>query len=479
MRLIGATILVGLVITVSNCGKGDDDSGGSSNSTGTIEVLAEQNGDTFEGAFVAGAEETQQMLLPEDSGLSGTSVSIPPGALAIDTVISVQEEEDIATELVAALDEDNEVVDAGQAVSVKPTVAQNALSSLTVGVPVPANVTENSDNLSVVWATEDAETGDTETAILPNGELTLQILNFEDEDGDEETTLWLLVSGLSLEFQTTKFGTFQAVLLKNPVAKKLTAGSDDDKTDDKPEPKFCEENSEKALDDLGEGTAEKPFLLCTEAQLILASAAGNKHFRLEQDITVSSSFLGFGIAEPFTGTFDGNGFAIKGLMIQKETSEAGEDSVNNYAGFINQLGHNGVVKNLTFKDSSISTYRYACIAVGRNIGGKIINVHTTGNVEGYNGIGGIVGGNYSTSETYGVVERSSSSANVTGVGDFSGVGGIAGNNGSAKILNSFYHGGTIDGGSGYAGGVAFSHWIETSTDDGKGRESTNQFAIQQ
>ncbi|MGN0281078.1 MAG: hypothetical protein ACI4B3_02110, partial [Prevotella sp.] len=93
----------------------------------------------------------------------------------------------------------------------------------------------------------------------------------------------------------------------------------------------------------GEGTAEKPYLIRTEAELLYlpkyisseegkANNAQAKYYRLDADLHMDSQELLTEISEVFTGTFDGNGHYISGLRL-------------NGRGMFTSM--NGTIKNLT------------------------------------------------------------------------------------------------------------------------------------
>jgi trimeric autotransporter adhesin len=128
-------------------------------------------------------------------------------------------------------------------------------------------------------------------------------------------------------------------------------------------------------------------------------------------------------SNPFTGTFNGNGFEISGLTIDRD----GDDHVGLF-GFIGnaQIDNTGLVNvNITGED-----------IVGGLAGtnnGQISNSYVTGIISGDEMVGGLVGANN------GQITGSHSLAAVFGDDDH--IGGLAGINGSTgKITNSFASG---------------------------------------
>ena len=86
---------------------------------------------------------------------------------------------------------------------------------------------------------------------------------------------------------------------------------------------------------------------------------------------------------PFVGVLDGNGFSIKGLLINKgDTSNIGLFSC---------IGKNGIVKNIVFEDSWIDGENNVGTISGTNFG-MIENCSVMGSVTGkIKNVGGLVG----------------------------------------------------------------------------------------
>lgn len=143
----------------------------------------------------------------------------------------------------------------------------------------------------------------------------------------------------------------------------------------------------------------------------------------------------------FKGTFDGNGYFIRDLYINR----SGEDDV----GLFGCLGMGALVTNVRLVDAHVTgndqvgalvgrirpgtvEKSYASVyvngrfrvggLVGDNHGGLVTNSHTSGHVDGFRNAGGLVG----LSWNQGVVERSSSSASVFAVDYYAG--GLLGQN---------------------------------------------------
>ncbi len=174
---------------------------------------------------------------------------------------------------------------------------------------------------------------------------------------------------------------------------------------------------------------------------------------------------------PFTGTFDGNGFVISDLYIDrsktdfvglfgyidvgsevtriglvdanvsgshrvggligrnhgtvKNSSAKGKVSGTLYVGGL--IGENSIVKN-SYTTAEVSGGHRVGGLVGINIQGPVSNSYATGNVSGYNWIGGLVGDNFD-----GEVSNSYATGDVSGDED---VGGLVGNN-TGLVSDSF------------------------------------------
>ena len=176
--------------------------------------------------------------------------------------------------------------------------------------------------------------------------------------------------------------------------------------------------------------------------------------------------------DPFSGTIDGAGKTLTGMVINASANDQG---------FVGVLGEGGKVQNLTFVNATvISSSGYSIgIVVGLNRESTVENCHTTGrsSVEGYAEVGGIVGRN-----EYGFVSacinRSAVSTTVIN-GYHDGVGGIVGDNygdviacGNTGVVSGDTNVGGIVG-CFYEGNVIASWTQDTNeTDDGGNEPST-------
>jgi len=168
-------------------------------------------------------------------------------------------------------------------------------------------------------------------------------------------------------------------------------------------------------------------------------------YKLDNDIDATDTFgwndgAGFEpIGVTFRGTFDGDGYSISGLYINRtETSEVGL--------FASTSG-DAVIQNVVLENVQVTGESDVGGLVGRNEG-EVRGVHVTGTVTGERGTGtgGVVGRNIG-----GVVTRSSSSANVVG---YRYVGGLVGRNTGEVTLS--YTEGTIEGDDTIGGLVGYN-----------------------
>ncbi|MDO5294025.1 MAG: hypothetical protein Q4F05_14895 [bacterium] len=102
----------------------------------------------------------------------------------------------------------------------------------------------------------------------------------------------------------------------------------------------------------GEGTKSNPYLIKTANELQQIGNYPGACYKLVNDIDLSSieSFRPIGSFEkPFTGSFDGNGYVIKGLTVTRD---------NTFAGLFG-MAVNATVKDIYLEDVYITTGQYA------------------------------------------------------------------------------------------------------------------------
>ncbi|KAB7514735.1 PKD domain-containing protein [Halosegnis rubeus] len=194
----------------------------------------------------------------------------------------------------------------------------------------------------------------------------------------------------------------------------------------------------------------------------------------------------------FTGTFDGDGYEVSGLTIDRASTSQ--------VGVFGYIGSSGLVRGVIFTSVTITGSDQTGGIVGRNAGGDIVETRVTGSVSGDRYTGGVVG------LSSGVVRRTGSTANVSGSGNQAGglvgenrnlieqsyakgsvsgsfdVGGLVGkNDNGANVKNSFATGSvsgtsTLGGLVGNnAGSVSNSYWDADVNGNGQDSDSTGSF----
>ena len=123
----------------------------------------------------------------------------------------------------------------------------------------------------------------------------------------------------------------------------------------------------------------------------------------------------------FTGTFDGNGFTISNLYINRTST--------NNIGLFGVVGSGGEVKNVGLVDAYVKGNNPVGGLVGNNVEGTITNSYTTGNVSGTTTTGGLTGQNFN-----GTIRNCFATATVTGT---TNTGGLVGENFGGTITNCY------------------------------------------
>ena len=138
----------------------------------------------------------------------------------------------------------------------------------------------------------------------------------------------------------------------------------------------------------------------------------------------------------FKATFDGNGYAISNLMINRTGTR--------YVGLFGYTGTAAKITNLGLLDVDISGRSFVASLVGNN-NGTIISSHATGTVSGRFDTGGLVGENQG-----GTITNSYAMGTVSGRLD---IGGLVGQNDNGSITHS-YAIAEVKGSSNRVGGLA-------------------------
>lgn len=216
----------------------------------------------------------------------------------------------------------------------------------------------------------------------------------------------------------------------------------------------------------GSGTALDPYIITTASQLANIPTLGlTKCYKLGNSIDLSgygqwtpigfgdkSSAYGYGCGKnPFTGTFDGNGYSITGLTIGTAASP--------YTG--NEIGLFGHVGGATIENLHVDAQIYTARCVAGVLAG-VVDEDSSGNlavIRDCSTSGGITGGTTNNSETFGgmagmsngTFANDSSSVNVSG---FNAVGGLIGQIGGGSVTDCFAVGTVTATGAGAGNGIS-------------------------
>ncbi len=186
----------------------------------------------------------------------------------------------------------------------------------------------------------------------------------------------------------------------------------------------------------GQGTEADPYRICTKNHFQnIASNSGDKFFKLHNNIDLKGSAASptqMQSAFKSNSTLDGNGYTVSNIYINNTTSSD--------VGIFSNLESNSTIKNI--KVSGINNCNYACGIIAGSVTGTTnlenISINATTNYWGSaNGVGGLIGINYSSL----TIQNSSASLKIysmlTGV-LVNYIGGFVGYNDSSElhILNS-------------------------------------------
>ena len=136
-----------------------------------------------------------------------------------------------------------------------------------------------------------------------------------------------------------------------------------------------------------------PIEITSVEELQNMSTNLSAHYVLANDINASATvtwnnntgFLPIGnVTNPFNGTFDGNGYNITGLFINRPTA--------NYTGLFGVIGNGGMVKDVNMCDGDFTGYHYVGGIAGLN-NGTVNNTFAECTVSGNLYVGGLVGYN--------------------------------------------------------------------------------------
>ncbi len=146
--------------------------------------------------------------------------------------------------------------------------------------------------------------------------------------------------------------------------------------------------------------------------------------------------VGSGWGNRFTGSFDGQGYEISGLYIDRPNED--------HIGLFGLIGYLGKVRDVGVVDAEIIGSEYVGPLAGVNYPGTVENSYATGSVTGDLNVGGLVGWNHE-----GTIENSYATGNVSGGAR---IAGLVGTNLEGTVSNS-YATGSVSGTSDVLGGL--------------------------
>ncbi|MDQ2050203.1 GLUG motif-containing protein [Natronolimnohabitans sp. A-GB9] len=184
----------------------------------------------------------------------------------------------------------------------------------------------------------------------------------------------------------------------------------------------------------GDGTEDDPYVITDDQELQAIAGELGAHYELGRNIDASetdqwNNGAGFDPIgdrnNPFTGSFDGNGYEICGITIDRN-----DDGVGMFGTI------DGVLENVTVTHVDVTGNGNVGALVGETglsgegmVDAEVIGADATGSVTGQYSVGGLVGYNHDSRP----VEDSSAAVDVDGDVEF--VGGLVGYN-SGEVISS-------------------------------------------
>ncbi len=200
----------------------------------------------------------------------------------------------------------------------------------------------------------------------------------------------------------------------------------------------------------GSGTEEYPWQVATPEQLnLLRQYLGNthadKHFLQISDIDLGQYPWDEGqgwepigtSSDPFFGNYDGDGYVISGLTINRP----GSNNVGLW-GFTEETAH---IQNLGLHNATVNGGNYT---VGTLVGfnkGLLSAVHATGNVSGGYRVGGLAGENNpgTIADSYAQVDVGANDGRIGGLVGFNVNGTVSGSYATGDVTAGWYVGGLV------------------------------------
>lgn len=187
------------------------------------------------------------------------------------------------------------------------------------------------------------------------------------------------------------------------------------------------------------------------AKLATMANKGNISSRIEfvlaNDIDLSGYSSGEGwipigkYAFNFISTFDGNGYSISNLYINKTSG---------YAGLFGDVGHEATIKNVCIENANITSGGTAGALIGFSADSIVKNCYSSGEINGYGtDHGGLIGGAVKID-----ISNSYSLCNVYG-GNYAG--GLMGSGGTNSKITNCYATGNVSGKDAISGLVSSAY----------------------
>jgi len=195
----------------------------------------------------------------------------------------------------------------------------------------------------------------------------------------------------------------------------------------------------------GFGTEQNPYIITDVYQLQEMQDDLDAHYVLANDIDACDTlnwndgegFVPVGQDPNFSGLFDGRGYVITGLYINRPTEFR--------VGLFGHIADGAEIKNVGIVDANITAHGSAGTLVGYSLSSKVTNAWSSGSMTGTSsvqyGIGGLIG----ASKGYGAVVSSCCSlANVKTTG-INRSGGLIGFQLGGSIITDCYAAGDVTG----------------------------------
>ena len=153
----------------------------------------------------------------------------------------------------------------------------------------------------------------------------------EEKSTEEKSTEEGSETESSEETKTEQESTEENAASESDITEESTEESETAEDTDTEETETVSE--EEILLLAGEGTTDSPYLITTEAELAAVENDLKKVYQLQNDITLSKIWTPVGTyATAFSGTFDGNGHTISGIVVNSsvEVHQSGSTSYKGY-----------------------------------------------------------------------------------------------------------------------------------------------------